>query len=71
MGWGRWSGRSRRGVDNCDGIVVVARVLNIGVVRGVERLRVVLLVLFIRFLLLVEFALVLLVFCYAGLQATG
>lgn len=69
----RWwrSGCARRGIHDCDGVAIVARVFDICVV-GRECLRVVVvgavpLLLRTLLLLFVEFALVLLVFGYAGL----
>lgn len=64
-------GCARRGIDKCNGIVRVGRIFDVCGVRG-EGLRVILLravfllVLTLGLLLLVEFALVLLVFCDAG-----
>jgi hypothetical protein len=70
----RWrrSGRAGRGIHDCDGVVIVARFLDVCVVRS-ECLRVVVvgaISLLLRALLLffVELALVLLVFGYAGLR---
>ena len=70
----RWrgSGRAGRGIHDCDGVVIVARFLDVCVV-GSERLRVVVvgaisLLLRALLFLLVELSLVLLVFGYAGLR---
>jgi hypothetical protein len=69
----RWRrrGRARRGIDDGDGVALVARIFDVCVV-GRECLRVVMigavsLLLRALLLLFVEFALVLLVFGYTGL----
>jgi hypothetical protein len=69
----RWrrSGRARRGIYDCDGVFIIARIFDVCVV-GSKRLRVVVVravSFLLRTLLLffVELALVLLVFGYTGL----
>lgn len=68
---GRRRGGGARGrIDNCNGVVCFSRILDVGVVWS-ESLGVVLLLLTLGLLLLVQLALVLLVFRYAGLQGIG
>ena len=72
-----WCGCARRGIDERNGAVCFSRILDMGVVRR-EGLRIIvvivvafLLLLALGLLFLVQLALVLLIFRYAGLRGVG
>ena len=70
VGGRRRGGCTRGRIDECNSIVCFGCIMNISVVWS-EGLRVVLLLLALGLFLLVQLALVFLVFRYAGLQGIG